>query len=163
MRVTARPSFSSPSFVQSRSCALKPAPMTTQSVSTVAPKQSVPRMPCVVAVPAMPSARLLSTVRLCPVLVVGRGAAGSRVCLKRTHRPLHPRTSSVRPTHLPDPPCNFLANLGPEISGLPRVLPNTRGRTSAKPHPQSVVFLGRGSVRWIQRSWGMKGLCMVRE
>lgn len=60
------------------------------------------------------------------------GPAGSRVCLKRTHRPLHPCTSSVRPTHLPEPPCNLLANLGPEVSGLPRVLPNTRGRTSAK-------------------------------
>lgn len=76
MKVTARPSFSSSSFVQSRSCALKSAPMRTQSVSTVVPKQSVPRMPCVVAVPAAPFARLLSTVRLCPVLVVGRGQQG---------------------------------------------------------------------------------------
>lgn len=93
----------------------------------------------------------------------GEGPAGSRVCLKSTRRPLHQCTSSVRPTHLPEPPCNLLSNMGLEISELPRVLPNTRGRTSAKPHPQNGVFLVRGSVRWIQQSWGMKGLCVVRE
>lgn len=117
MRVTSGPAFTSLSFVQFRSCALKPAPVRKQGVSTVKPTSNVPRMPCAVPVPVVGPAKLLSTVSLCPILVVGRSQQGQESAW-RGHIALYPHTNSVRPTHLPDPPCSLTPILVPGVLGF---------------------------------------------
>lgn len=101
-----------------------------------------------VPVPVVPSAKLLSTVRPCPVLGGGGGGGANRVKSlpeedAQTFAPTH--TNSVRATHLPDPPCSLLANLVPGVSGSPRALPDSQSKDLSRcPIHKNGVFPARG-------------------